>query len=248
MPILYPGAVYRPLGPQSAASLSNPEVVCLHTMAGTLNGTDTLFRLNGYSGTESHFGVGADGTVYQWQDLAYQADANLDGNHRIISIETEDNGPGFPAWTGSDVPAWTEQQLTALSLLVSWLCAEFTIPVELIPDSRPERRGVGFHRQGVDPWRAVGGELWSSSRSKVCPGDRRITQIPEIIKRAKKAEPMATPEEVWSHPVEDKYRPGNTMRTVDALAWSAKHGADIQDRLDRIEAKLDAWLAKWDER
>ena len=55
----------------------------------------------GYQGTESHFGVGGrwggdakaglDGTVWQWQDLLYTADANLDGAWDVISIETADN-------------------------------------------------------------------------------------------------------------------------------------------------------------
>jgi hypothetical protein len=39
----------------------------------------------------------------------------------------------------------------------------------------------GFAYQGLVP----GGEVWTTSPGKVCPGDRRISQIPQIIERAK---------------------------------------------------------------
>lgn len=189
--ILYPGAAWRPLEQRPTGARLQPlmtahDVICLHTMGGRLSGTDAFFRRDGYDGTESHFGVGADGLICQWQDLARTADANLDGNHRVISIETADVGDPFPAWdtrTGN-VPAWTPAQLDALAGLIAWLCARFDIPPVAIPDSRPGRRGVGWHRLGIDPWRAPGGEKWSAARGKVCPGDRRIAQIPGLVAAA----------------------------------------------------------------
>ena len=72
-------------------------------------------KRRGYAGTESHYGVGgrgartrlsADGTVWQWQDRRHEADANLDGRHRVISIETADN---FPA-SAADIEPWTPLQ------------------------------------------------------------------------------------------------------------------------------------------
>jgi hypothetical protein len=64
----------------------------------------------------------------------------------------------------------------------------------MAPDSKPESRGIAFHRQGCDGnftgyaygGRVAGGELWSSAYGKVCPGDRRITQlINTILPRAR---------------------------------------------------------------
>ena len=190
MPALwYPHAQRRPLGEQTEPALSNPKIIVLHTMVGSLWGTDGYFMQDGYGGTESHFGVGFDGEVLQWQDLAHQADANLDGNPRCISIETSDWGEGpFGKWdTGNPalVPAWTAEQVEAIAQLVAWLCREFSIPCEPIEDSRPGRTGIGYHRQGIDNWRVDGGEKWSGSTGKVCPGDRRIAQIPEVIERAR---------------------------------------------------------------
>lgn len=178
---------WRPLASNWAAQgrLARHDIICLHTMVGSLTGTDQYFRRDGYGGVEAHFGVGGDGTVYQWQDTDYRADANLNGNHRIISIETADHGPEFPKWSGSDVPAWTPAQIEQIAQIIARCCRHYGIPCALVPDSRPERRGIAYHRQGCDPWRVAGGELWSSAYGKVCPGDRRIAQIPQVIDRAR---------------------------------------------------------------
>lgn len=176
-----PYALWDPLGPQTQSRLHNPDIVCLHTMAGSFVGTNIFFHDNGYGGTESHFGIAGSGVARQWQDLDYRADANLDGNDHIISIETADKGEDFPHWIGSDVPPWTKEQLSKIIEITSWCCDRYGIPRVLVPDSKPGRRGIAYHRQGVDPWRVSGGELWSSARGKVCPGDRRIKQITSII-------------------------------------------------------------------
>lgn len=193
----YPGASYRPLASkQGEPAIKEHDIVCLHTMVGYLTSTDAMFKAGGWSGTESHFGVGGkwggdaakgyDGKVFQWQDTAYSADANLEGNPRILSIETADNAPKF----AKDIAAWTPKQLDAIVKLVTWLCKKYDIPPVLIPDSKPSRRGIGYHRQGcthslgagkVPGYRVVGGERWSLSTGKECPGARRIAQIKSII-------------------------------------------------------------------
>lgn len=160
------------------------DIICLHTMVGSLSSTDNFFHQDGYGGTESHFGVGYDGLVYQWQDTERQADANLDGNDRVLSIETADSGPGFPIWSGSNVPAWLPAQIEAIARIVAWGCDTYHIPCQLIPDSGQSRRGIGYHRQGIDPWRCNTCERWSTSTGKVCPGDRRVNQVPQVIARA----------------------------------------------------------------
>lgn len=183
MATIYPAATYRQI--RTARPMSRHDVVCLHTMVGTLAGTENHFRR---VELESHFGVDADGAVVQWQDVELVARANGEGNHRLISVETVDKGPGFPSWTGADVPAWNDAQVEAIARLLAWLCDRYAIPCAPIPDSLPARRGIGYHRQGVrgsfpDGLRP-GGELWSSATGKVCPGDRRIAQVPAIIARA----------------------------------------------------------------
>lgn len=176
--------------------MARHDIVCLHTMVGYLTSTDAMFRRGGWSGTESHFGVGGkwggdvakdyDGEVFQWQDTGWRADANLDGNPRIISIETADNAPNLVR----DIQPWTPKQLDAIVKIIVWACKTHDIPAVLIPDSKPGRRGIGYHRQGcehssgvgkVPGFLVAGGERWSSSLGKECPGPQRIAQIKAII-------------------------------------------------------------------
>lgn len=199
MTTLYPGAQWRPLASQQPSKMSAHNLIILHTMVGSLWGTDSYFAQNGYGGTESHFGVGHDGEILQWVDLECRADANLDANDDAISIETADLGDGFPDWSGSNVPAWTADQIEAIAQIVAWCCARWSIPCVLVPDSKPGRRGIGYHRQGIDPWRVDGGEEWSTSEGKVCPGDRRVGQVDDVIRRANEilsGDDDMTPEQV----------------------------------------------------
>jgi hypothetical protein len=57
-------------------------------------------------------------------------------------------------------------------------------PVRQIPDSKVGRRGIGYHRLGVPGYMLPGTEQWSTAKGKVCPGNRRIAQIPQVIARA----------------------------------------------------------------
>lgn len=180
---LYPAAEWRPLADGNPDALMTAhDIVCVHTMAGFLAGTEAEFRKNGWTGTESHFGVGGpsdpgfDGTVYQWVDTDFQADANLEGNPRLISIETSDGR--------DETTPWTEAQLAAIAAIIVWACQEYDIPAELVADSTPGLRGIAYHRQGIEPWKVAGGERWSTVHGKVCPGDVRIQQlIDDVIPR-----------------------------------------------------------------
>lgn len=190
MATLYPKAEWRPLGPQTQPKMSAHDIICLHTMVGSLSGTDAMFKKNGYGGTESHFGVGHQGIVYQWQDLEYTADANYQGNRTVISIETADYGEGpFGDWDtrGDNVPPWTPAQIETNAQIIAWCCKKYNIPCILIPDTKPGRRGIGYHAQGVPGNELVpGGIIWSIAKGKVCPGRKRIAQIPTVIARARR--------------------------------------------------------------
>jgi hypothetical protein len=178
-----PGAVWRPMPGSSTTPMKSYDVLCFHTMVGSLAGTDSYFRSSA-SGTNSHFGVGGDGTIYQWVDTAYRSGASLNGNYHLISVETADMGPEFPAWSGSNVPAWTDAQIAANARITAWVHATHGIPLTQIPDALPTRRGVGYHRLGVPGYMVPGAEQWSTATGKVCPGDRRISQVPQVIAAA----------------------------------------------------------------
>jgi hypothetical protein len=68
--------------------------------------------------------------------------------------------------------------------LCAWLCKQFNIPPVLIPDTKPGRRGIAYHRQGINPWRVDGGELWSKANGKICPADR-VSQVNTVVSRVK---------------------------------------------------------------
>lgn len=204
-PIIVPGEIadWVPLSTrQTERAMVGHHVACLHTMVGYLISTDQMWRPDGYVGIESHFGVGGkwgpdvglglDGRIFQWQDLRYQSDANLDGNPTVISIETADNGR-------EPIQPWSDKQLTSIVNLLdwlcrpdahkqcppSWLCHQIGIPRQLIPDTKPGRRGIGYHRQGIvgnyPDGLAPGGVRWSNATGKTCPTDVRIHQIKSII-------------------------------------------------------------------
>lgn len=254
----YPKADWRPLAadPSHQALMDAHDGIVLHTMVGTLDGTDSMFHQDGYTGTESHFGVGPDGTVYQWTDTARTADAQLDGTHRLLSIETADMGGPFPPWTGSNVPAWTEKQLDAIAGIVAWAAKEHSFPLTPMANSKPGQRGVGWHRLGIDSspafqpgYRVAGGEHWSTSLGKACPGDRRIAQVPEVIRRAKQllieGDDMNGNDPLYpvAHPtgptilaaLQEAYEAKETLKELDTKIDDKT--ANVQDNINAGQAK-----------
>lgn len=177
--ILVPGVSHRLLSGKSRVALQ-PQIINIHTMVWDIGNCERYFAQSGRP--YSHFGTGHDGEIRQWQDLRYRAASCLHGNPYNISIENADTGAGFPRWSGSNVPDFTDAQVESLIVLVSWLCHRFGLPKSAISTTCPHERGIGWHRLGVNPWRNTScGRLWSSAAGKVCPGDRRIHQIKHEI-------------------------------------------------------------------
>jgi hypothetical protein len=180
-------------GEQSSQTLmTRHDIVCVHTIVGYA------------PAAAAHFSTKANGQIIQSRDTKYRSAANLDGNHRVIAIENEDHGPAFGAWSGSNVPAFTPQQIEAIAKICAWAYHTHSIPLVLCPDSKPGSRGIAYHRQGCNGnfegmaygGRVSDGELWSSAYGKVCPGDVRIRQlIDEIIPRARVIAGLDVPEE-----------------------------------------------------
>lgn len=168
MDTTYPGAVLKPLGRQTEPLIGTPRILVVHTMVGGLRGSDSMFRGQGYSGTESHFGLGGptdgsalDGVLWQWQTIDRQADAQNAGNAYATSVETSDGGdPSRP---------WSDRQLTALVGLAVWWCRQVGAPARLV-DSTSDR-GIGYHAQFRE-WAPDG---------RSCPGPVRIEQLRTIV-------------------------------------------------------------------
>jgi N-acetylmuramoyl-L-alanine amidase len=176
-----------PLGKQTQPRLAHKDIICVHTMVGYLKSTNEMFRKGGYTGTESHVGIGGiwgsdkdaglDGKVWQFQDSDYTADANYKGAWHVLSIETADNAPQWP----KDIAKWTPKQVDAIVKVCTEWCIQYNIPPVLIPDTKPNRRGLAYHAQGCSPHVVSGGEAWSLSAGKECPGPVRIKQFKEEV-------------------------------------------------------------------
>jgi hypothetical protein len=188
---IYPGANVRLLDAQYVGR--NPMYafnrVNLHVQAGT----GSLYGFfNQPNRASSHFWVSYGGTVEQYQDTAYKAEADLDGNDATISIETE-GGTGNSA----DTDGWTTAQIDAIVALVLWIMDTHGIPKVLATSSKTDSssRGLSWHRLGIDGnfpalpdiragrKQRGGGMYYSSSAGKICPGGGKIQQIPAILDR-----------------------------------------------------------------
>jgi hypothetical protein len=233
--------------------MSRWDIVCIHTIVGYA------------PANAAHFSTRADGYRWQSRDTRYRSAANLNGNHRVIAIENEDHGPAYGAWSGSNVPFLTAAQVEANAQICAWAHLVHGIPLVACPNSLPGSRGVAYHRQGIDgnfagyayPGRAPGGELWSSAFGKVCAGDRRISQLTQIIHRARQIaglEDDMTPEELLDYKIsrQGSVLGGTTsLRAVVANFDQAAEGDAKRDaallaaasKVDAVGAKVDAVAA-----
>lgn len=205
------------------------DIVCVHTIVGFA------------PAHAAHFSTRADGTIFQSRDTAFQSAANLDGNHRVIAIENEDHGAAFGTWTGSDVPALTDAQVEAIARILAWAHETHGIPLQLCPDSRPASRGLAYHRQGIDgnfppPFtgRVAGGEVWTTSPGKVCPGDRRIKQLPSILQATEDTMALSADDKAWLVTTMD-------ARIDNRLAAFAKQAGDLVKVADPTDDSKPKW-------
>jgi hypothetical protein len=232
-------------------------------MVGYLFTTEDMFDNEGFTGVESHFGIGGkwgadvkngrdlDGKVWQFQDTDFTADANLEGKWTVLSIETADNAPQRP----EDILAWTPKQVESIVDLITELCMKYSIPARLIPDTRPGRRGLAYHAQGCTPNIVAGGQHWSTSKGKVCPGPARIRQFKNVIIPAVQRQLQPTKvEEIVNMEWTDKI----ALTATDAAIWNLHGGVKtfkkgslvtVSDMLRwptsvrRTEMKIDALAA-----
>lgn len=182
-----PFATWDPASDGNSTKVCRPNIVCVHTIVG-------------YAPAKAaHFSTRGDGYTWQHRDTERQSAANYLGNGDVIAIENADHGPEFPAWNTNDghaVPGFSAAQIEAIAKILVFCHRAHGIPLVLVPDTKPGRRGIAYHRMGIDSpnnfagyaytGRVSGGVLWTTATGKVCPGDRRITQlINEIIPRAR---------------------------------------------------------------
>lgn len=187
----YARAIWRPLSRNVDGALAAHDAVILHTDAGDARSLYGWFETGKYpSGApcadSSHFYVAKDGSVEQYADTSRRTRTSGAANRRSIGVETQ----------GLGTEPWTKPQAEAIAQLLAWCHKTHGIPLRAMTSSRTGEKGVGWHRLGIDGnfpslpnalagrGQRGGGEVWSKSRGKACPGDDRIQQVPGIIARA----------------------------------------------------------------
>jgi hypothetical protein len=143
----------------------------LHIMQGTLGGTDSWFH-NTASRVSSHFGVGKDGTVYQWVDTADRAWAQAAGNPVGISIEHEGNVPD----------PLTPQQIAADSAILTWVHQTHGIPLQ-VTDDPVAGSGVCGHSTGaLREWGHpfCPGQAIMDQRQQIVDGATQLLSLPVV--------------------------------------------------------------------
>ena len=155
----YPDAQWRPVANETPNGMTGYRFLVLHIMQGTLAGTDTWFH-NAASQVSAHFGVGKDGTVYQWVDTADKAWAQAAGNPIGISIEHE----------GSLPDALTPAQIAADSAILAWVHKTHGIPLQ-VTDDAGAGSGVCGHSTGA-------AANWGHPD---CPGPAIMDQRQQIV-------------------------------------------------------------------
>ena len=180
-----PGAIWRPLSRNYTRRNTTKDCIILHS-TGTNAATSQYgwFNTKG-AGASSHFHVAFDGTIEQYVDTAHMSWANSAANPRSVTIETQGNGYG----------PWNAAQIRSIVRIIQWARkAHPAIPLRQMNSSAASEKGIGWHRLGVNGNfgsgilrgrnQRGGGQVWSSAYGKVCPGTKRIQQIPSIIKQA----------------------------------------------------------------
>lgn len=218
----YPGAKWRPISVNYTRRNSTKNCVILHTSASASATSLHGWFSNKNANASSHFHVDDYGVVEQYIDTDHISWANGEGNPRSVTIETQGDGNG----------AWTSATITALVKLIKWITGEHGIPVRQMASSKASEKGIGWHRQGIDGnfpktgilrGRVAGGQKWSSARGKVCPGTKRIQQIPALIEAVKSgdvtpAAPKPTPVKPAPAPSTVKANSGNSAASNRAIA------------------------------
>jgi hypothetical protein len=168
--------------------------------------------------------------------------AQLEGNPTMVSAESQGG------MVDADREPWTDNQCEWAARILAHLHKTEGTPLQVMPDSRAESKGLGYHRLGIDPWRVGAGERWSSSRGKLCPGAAKIAQVPSIVARATQLVNGTTEEDPLAALTESEQRELlEAARTIKKGGQLNTYLGEIPDRvarvlserLDTIEARLN---------
>lgn len=186
----YPGAYHLDLGGTGGTLVDTPENI-FHIAASSWNADPAnptaLTGINGWieqGVTEAHTYTDEFGLTIQYCDLFERVAGTLNGNYRNRTHEAWN-----PPESDGDLnlSGYKPAQCERFSDFLAWDSRVNGTLLRDMGNSRATSHGCGCHRYGItryDPWMTEGGEVWSTSSSKICPGTRRVQQLGGIIARA----------------------------------------------------------------
>lgn len=216
-----PGAQWFPKNIGNRARRSKGRAVVLHVAVSEAQ------NLQPGPDADWHFYVAKNGAIYQYIDTDFQSWATAGGNGSVIAVETQGGV------TNPDGEPWTDAQVHSLAAICRWAHGDEGIPLSLMPDSRPGSRGIGYHRLGVKPWVVSGGEVWSSSAGKVCPGAAKIAQVPQIIALAQEDDDMTPEQDALLRDIQFRVRGTHpAMDSLQVIQWQVAQIANTAPNVD----------------
>jgi len=183
----YPAAIWKPIDEQYLPGTRMVAFNRVNLHVAVSEAASLLGYFNTPGKPSSHFYVRKDGTVEQYVDTDYRAEADYEGNDTTISVETQGGV------TDAQNEPWTSEQLTALAHLYAWAIATHGVAAKLATTSRlgEESWGLSSHRLGIDPYRVPDGMRYSTKYGKTCPGDTKYRQVPDVFALATGNPPQA---------------------------------------------------------
>jgi len=144
LPVRYPAAIWKPLlNHSSLGQLSFRKMIVLHSTEGTTaqSAINTFAQSVFPNRVSAHFVIDRDGTVYQLvdcNDTAWHASAVNSISIGIEHVALSQAGADWYNQANATKPGWvrmvpllaTNEQYTASSKLVTWLCAQMHIPCD----------------------------------------------------------------------------------------------------------------------
>ena len=131
----YPKAQFVGADPHNfSTNKITPKFIVIHVESGTESGTNAWFH-NPKAQVSAHFGIGKDGTIYQFVDTDQTAWAEAELNGVSISIEHE----------GLSGQHLTAKQIEADKGLIQWIHDTYNIPLVLTFNQNDPHGGVLPH-------------------------------------------------------------------------------------------------------
>lgn len=193
----------------------------LHVDAGNAYDLEDYFRYRS-GGIESHLHIPKDGTLDQYRDTDWEADANYKANPFAISVETQGYGAG----------KWTGEQIDMIKRVMLWCRDTHGIPLRKVTSWNDPRGGWGYHTLFGAPseWTPV---------AKSCPGPDRIEQfhsilVPWMASVGEAGKGMAGVPNFEERMIESNTRIEEMLRAIGSAT-----GANIEGALERAQRTND---------